>query len=603
MLAIFTFGFVNLSQVSAASQAECTFNRDLTVGSVNDPATNDLVNLQKFLTRTGFLTSPAGDIFGSTLRTALASYQVARGVSPSNGYFGPITRPMATVECLGALTPLTGAKYRLVTSTSGNGFGNVTGAGLYNEGSNVVLEATPIGNSKFSGWNNGRASGKSTRYSFVITEDQVANAVFDLSVPVTPTTATTTVVATGTMYTFTTYLNNAPGEQGESSGSISGTQSAVKTYGSNSVVTGTYPAGTRITLTATPAQGSMFLTWFGSGPCSGGNPTCTFILNGNMGTEAVFKAVNVSANSTLGFNKIVVFKDLNLNYSMGIPTVNSSVGSVTGTPSGQLPIGSLVTMTAVPAPGYIFSGWSNNGIDGYYSGGKCNNQGSTCSFALDVDTIIYARFSPATNSGTATPPVTPPVTPPTTPPVTPPITPVTTGTYDLVVTKSGAAASYGVVTPLGKTSYPAGSSATVTVSVTDSTKAKFAGWNDSDVCSGRALTCTLPMTKNQTANANFDLVSPSTSMFSSPSAIYSAIKSALNLQKGSVQSGVAALQKYLNTKGYVVNETPGEAGSPGNESNYFGEKTKQAVIKFQQDNGIPATGVVGAQTKEVIKVK
>jgi hypothetical protein len=630
LLAIFTFGFTAISQVQAASQAECTFTSNLTVGAVNDPTTNDLVNLQSFLARIGFLTSTAGDIFGPTLRTALASYQAARGISPANGYFGPITRPVLTAECL-ADDVSAGSTYRLITSTSGTGYGTVTGGGVYNEGALVTLQATPASGSLFSGWNNGRASGKSMKYQFTITEDQVANAVFDKSEnstasrnprPALTNTAvaantTSTPTQSSTKYRFTTYLNNAP-DSVSSSGSISGTQNAVKTTASNTSVTGTYPAGTRMTLTAKPGPDSIFLTWFGAGPCAGGNPVCSFDLNqDNMGTEAVFKALPAGGTNTkYDFNKLVAVKAPH-DYALGLETVNPNGGTINGTVVGSYQAGTLVTMTAVPNAGYQFIGWSNNGLNSQsaWNSGKCHNQGVNCNFVLDTNVIMYALFTPVTNSSNLTPivapnttpnvipAVTPSATPVVAPNVTPATTPGATGTYDLVVTKAGAAASYGVVTPMGRTSYPAGSSATVTVTITDPSKVKFAGWNDGDVCSGRALTCTLPMTKNQTANANFDFIAPYTSMFSSPSAIYSAIKSALNLQKGSVQSGVAALQKYLNTKGYVVNETPGEAGSPGNESTYFGEKTKQAVVKFQQDNGIPATGVVGAQTKEVMKTK
>jgi hypothetical protein len=41
-------------------------------------------------------------------------------------------------------------------------------------------------------------------------------------------------------------------------------------------------------------------------------------------------------------------------------------------------------------------------------------------------------------------------------------------------------------------------------------------------------------------------------------------------------------------------------GSPGNETNYFGPGTRNAVIKFQQKYGISATGFVGSQTRAKI---
>lgn len=52
-----------------------------------------------------------------------------------------------------------------------------------------------------------------------------------------------------------------------------------------------------------------------------------------------------------------------------------------------------------------------------------------------------------------------------------------------------------------------------------------------------------------------------------------------NLKLGSNNSEVLALQKFLNLKGYTV-ATAG-AGSSGNETSYFGAKTKAALIKYQ----------------------
>jgi len=62
---------------------------------------------------------------------------------------------------------------------------------------------------------------------------------------------------------------------------------------------------------------------------------------------------------------------------------------------------------------------------------------------------------------------------------------------------------------------------------------------------------------------------------------------------------VKALQIYLNTHGYIIATTGN--GSPGNESIFFGLKTKTAVIKFQIANGLTPDGAVGARTREAMK--
>lgn len=63
---------------------------------------------------------------------------------------------------------------------------------------------------------------------------------------------------------------------------------------------------------------------------------------------------------------------------------------------------------------------------------------------------------------------------------------------------------------------------------------------------------------------------------------------------------VMLLQKFLNAQGFSVN-TPGQVGSAGYETAYFGSLTRQALIKFQQANGInPSAGYFGPITRAFI---
>ncbi len=69
-----------------------------------------------------------------------------------------------------------------------------------------------------------------------------------------------------------------------------------------------------------------------------------------------------------------------------------------------------------------------------------------------------------------------------------------------------------------------------------------------------------------------------------------------NATVGTSGGEVMWIQKFLNTHGAVISATG--AGSPGNESSYFGAKTKAAVAKFQAANGVaPAAGYWGALTR------
>jgi hypothetical protein len=62
---------------------------------------------------------------------------------------------------------------------------------------------------------------------------------------------------------------------------------------------------------------------------------------------------------------------------------------------------------------------------------------------------------------------------------------------------------------------------------------------------------------------------------------------------------IKKLQVYLNTNGYPVSLTG--AGSLNHETDYFGLKTKQALIKFQKANNLKPDGIVGPLTKALLK--
>lgn len=67
------------------------------------------------------------------------------------------------------------------------------------------------------------------------------------------------------------------------------------------------------------------------------------------------------------------------------------------------------------------------------------------------------------------------------------------------------------------------------------------------------------------------------------------------MKMGSKGAEVMELQKVLNAAGFTVSTTG--AGSPGNETTYFGAKTKAAVMKWQASVGLTADGIVGAMSR------
>jgi peptidoglycan hydrolase-like protein with peptidoglycan-binding domain len=73
-----------------------------------------------------------------------------------------------------------------------------------------------------------------------------------------------------------------------------------------------------------------------------------------------------------------------------------------------------------------------------------------------------------------------------------------------------------------------------------------------------------------------------------------------DLEAGMTHAEVRSLQRFLNARGFTV--APSGQGSPGNESTYFGSRTKAALSAFQKANGIvPAAGYFGPKTRALIQ--
>ncbi|MBP6974627.1 MAG: peptidoglycan-binding protein [Candidatus Pacebacteria bacterium] len=73
-------------------------NRNLVLGSTGV----DVVELQNFLESKGLLTMAPGvakGYFAATTKTAVAKYQVSKGITPADGYVSPITRASMMADC------------------------------------------------------------------------------------------------------------------------------------------------------------------------------------------------------------------------------------------------------------------------------------------------------------------------------------------------------------------------------------------------------------------------------------------------------------------------------------------------------------------------
>jgi hypothetical protein len=137
--------------------------------------------------------------------------------------------------------------------------------------------------------------------------------------------------------------------------------------------------GTVVTLSGTPSSGSLFGGWNG-GPCSGVG-TCTFTVTGDVDVTATFPLDN---------------------FTLIVARTGNGAGSVSSSPSGitcgadcteSYGTSTRVTLTAVPAAGSIFTGWS---------GGGCRGAG-LCTVSLDVSRTVTAAFALQSFALTLTP--------------------------------------------------------------------------------------------------------------------------------------------------------------------------------------------------------
>lgn len=131
---------------------------------------------------------------------------------------------------------------------------------------------------------------------------------------------------------------------------------------------GTYSSGTVVTLTPTPAAGYAFSGW--SGDLTGSANPATITMNANKSVTATFTAV---PQYTLTTN-VVGQGSISLNPAGG--TYNQ---------------GTNVTVTATPAAGYAFSGWS----------GDLTGSTNPTSITMSANKSVTATFTTDTQAPTA----------------------------------------------------------------------------------------------------------------------------------------------------------------------------------------------------------
>lgn len=138
-----------------------------------------------------------------------------------------------------------------------------------------------------------------------------------------------------------------------------------------------YGLNATVSLTAAPASGSAFAGW--SGACSG-TGSCSVVMSQSRSVTATFNAATAST-ATLSVTKT----------GAGAGTVTSSPAGITcGTDcSESYSTAASVTLTAAPAAGSSFAGWS----------GACTGTG-TCTVSMSQARTATATFNLANLAGT-----------------------------------------------------------------------------------------------------------------------------------------------------------------------------------------------------------
>jgi DNA-binding beta-propeller fold protein YncE len=244
---------------------------------------------------------------------------------------------------------------------------------------------------------------------------------------------------------------------GAGSGSVTSNPAAINC---GATCSAGFPAGTSITLTASPSGGSTFGSWTGAAGCTT-NPVCTFTLNATTNVNAAFDAPPSSA--------LTVTKS-----GTGTGTVTSNPAGIScgATCSASIVNGS-VTLTATSDAGTTFTSWTG-------ASGCTTNP--VCTFTLSTATTVTAAFNAA---------------PPST----------------LTVTKSGSGTGTVTSTPAGISCGATCSASivngSVTLTATPTAGSTFTSWTGAAGCTTNPV-CTFTLSVATTVTAAFTAVPSST---------------------------------------------------------------------------------------------
>ena len=436
------------------------------------------------------------------------------------------------------LTVTSTKKYTLTTTATPTAGGTITGAGNYKDGTVVTVKATPATGYIFTGWS-GDATGTSTSIGITMDGNKSVTATFKA------------------VYTLSTSASPAAG------GTVSGA--------------GSYNSGDVVTVKATPAAGYIFTGW--SGDATGTSTSIAITVDGNKSVTANFQ---VKAPD---------------KYTLTTTTLPAAGGTVIG--AGSYNSGDVVSVKAIPATGYIFTGWSGDvtGTSSSVSITMDGNKSVTANFQLIKYTlaavatptaggtasgagsynsgdVVTAKATPAAGyvfigwsgdaSGTSTSIA---ITMDGNKSVTANFQVKAPDKYTLATTTLPAAGG----TVIGAGSYNSGD--VVTVKATPATGYIFTGWSG-DV-TGTSSSVSITMDGNKSVTANFQLIKYTLAAVATPTA-GGTVSGA-----GSYNSGDVVTVKATPATGYIFTGWSGDVTGTSSSVTITMDGSKSVTANFQ----------------------
>jgi len=344
-------GITNPRQISAGAGHTCALKQDSSVWCWGENDYGELGN--------GTLTSSLAPVKMHETGLTWTSDNPSVATVDGSGVVNGVARGTATISVtdpfgnVGSVTVTVRDVLTLAVLEQGDGGGTVISSpagincptacsGSFDIGSQVVLTATPrAGDSAFAGWT-GCDSVSGATCTVTMSSARSVTAIFMLQ-----------------RFTLTAARN------GDGQGTLTSSPAGINC---GTACSSDYVINTTVTLTAAPGQTSVLSGWSGCDAVSGN--TCTVTMTNAKSVTATFMLKRFTLTVTKG--------------GIGKGTVTSSPAGVNcGTNcSSDYVINTTVTLTATPALGSVFTGWT--GCDAV--------NGSACTVAITNNKSVNASF-------------------------------------------------------------------------------------------------------------------------------------------------------------------------------------------------------------------